>query len=96
MTYVDAPASLLLGELGAPAQTERASPETARRIDAAVQTLLQSAHDRALAILRDNREVLDRCAAALIAHETLDEDALCSLTADLHRPPLPVPIRQAA
>jgi cell division protease FtsH len=96
VTYADAPLSPLLGEAGMPSRAEHASPETAQRIDAAVQELLQSAQERAVAILRDNREVLDRCAAELMAHETLDESQLPSLTADLRPVRSPPSIRQVA
>ncbi len=96
VTYADAPLSPLLGEAGMPSRAEHASPQTAERIDAAVQGLLQSAQERAAAILRDNREVLDRCATALMAHETLDESQLQSLTADLRPVRSPPSIRQVA
>ena len=96
VTYADAPLSPLLGEAGMPSRAEHASPHTAERIDAAVQGLLQSAQDRAGAILRDNRDVLDRCATALMAHETVDESQLQSLTADLRPVRSPPSIRQVA
>jgi len=37
-----------------------------------VRALVLAAQERALAILRANRDVLDQAAAELLAHETLD------------------------
>jgi cell division protease FtsH len=85
VTYADAKPSLLLGEATPTARAERTSPQTAQRIDAAVQGLLQSALDRATGILSDNRVVLDRAAQALLARETLDEAELEALARDLRR-----------
>ncbi|MGH9032016.1 MAG: ATP-dependent zinc metalloprotease FtsH [Acidimicrobiia bacterium] len=50
------------------------SNEVAANIDAEVRRLIESAHSRAELILETNREVLDRLASELIAHETLDTD----------------------
>ena len=44
-----------------------------------------NAFERATAILRDNRAVLDRTARSLLAKETLEERDLVELTADLKR-----------
>ncbi len=63
-------------------------PETAQRIDAAVQRIVQDAFDRATALLREHRPTLDRCAAALLEKETLDEAELRALTSDLPAPAL--------
>jgi len=86
VAYSDAKPTLLLGEEGAAARPVTASPQTAARIDAAVHGLVQGAFERALGILRENRAVLDRAAAALVERETLDETALRELAADLHPP----------
>jgi ATP-dependent Zn protease len=72
------------------------SPETAQRIDAAVQGLLRAAQDRATAILEANRATLDRCAEELLAHETLDEAALRALTTGLKAPAVEAPGADAA
>ena len=87
VAYADAPASPLLGETGRTSHADRTGPDIARGIDRAVQGLLQGAFDRALAILRDNRGVLDRGAQELIVHETLDEAALRILAVDLREAP---------
>ena len=92
VTYADARPSLLLGEEGLSAHSDHGSPETAQRIDAAVRALLQGAQDRSLAILRENRAVLDRSAKALMERETLDEGDLAALASELR---LPSPAPQA-
>ncbi|HEX8375027.1 MAG TPA: ATP-dependent zinc metalloprotease FtsH [Geminicoccaceae bacterium] len=66
-------------------QTERAySEDTAREIDVAVRGIIDRMFERTVAILRANREVLERCARDLLRKETLDENELKSLTTDLH------------
>ena len=74
--------------LDGPAMTaggDEASPDTARRIDDAMARLVQAALATATAVLVDNREVLDRCARALLDKESLDESDILALTADLRR-----------
>ncbi len=95
VAYAPKPVSPFLGEPSGTQPGEQASPETARRIDEAVQGLLEGAFQRATAILRENRAVLDRAAKALIERETLDETELRALAGDLRAPQGP-PMRQAA
>ncbi|HEY6433134.1 MAG TPA: ATP-dependent zinc metalloprotease FtsH [Acetobacteraceae bacterium] len=64
----------------------RFSEETAHDIDVAVRARMEGALKRAVAILRENRAVLDQGAAALLAHETLTGDEI----------PRPVPVAIAA
>jgi cell division protease FtsH len=64
-----------------PAVSER----TQLQIDAAVRALVMGGYERAAAILADNRAVLERCASALLEHETLDEAAIRALTTQLRR-----------
>ena len=59
------------------------SPETQARIDEAVRRIVMEAFERATAILRRHRAVLERCAQALLQHETLDEAQLAALTAEV-------------
>jgi cell division protease FtsH len=63
----------------------RFSEATAERIDAGVRTILDAAFDQALASLRKNRKVLNKCAAELLEHETLDAAELTRLTKALHK-----------
>jgi cell division protease FtsH len=68
------------------------SPDTAATIDNEVRGIVQSAMDRALAVLREKRDVLERSARKLLEKETLDEKEL----AELIGPPAGPPMRVAA
>jgi cell division protease FtsH len=59
------------------------SPATQQRIDEAVRAIVMGAFERAIALLREHRDLLERCARELLARETLDEAALRTLTAPL-------------
>ena len=50
------------------------SARTQERIDEEVSRIVDEAHKQVLALLADNRAKLDSLAAALVEHETLDED----------------------
>jgi len=79
-----------LGNVPGPAPNERHFSEaTAEAIDAAVRTIVHAVFDRATAILAANRDVLERCVAALLEKETLNEDELRALTRDLRLPDAP-------
>jgi cell division protease FtsH len=65
------------------------SPDTQRLLDSEVRRIVTEAHEGVLALLRENRERLDSLAAALLEHETLDEDdayAAAGVTRPLLRP----------
>lgn len=49
------------------------SPQTLRLVDREVHRLVDDAHREVTALLRRNRESLDRIAHALLEHETVDE-----------------------
>jgi cell division protease FtsH len=59
------------------------SDEVAASIDAEVRRLIESAHDAARETLETNRAVLDRLAADLIEHETLETDRVQQVFADV-------------
>jgi cell division protease FtsH len=50
------------------------SMRTQERIDEEVTRIVDEAHKQVLALLADNRDKLDALAAALVEHETLDQD----------------------
>ncbi|MDX2006969.1 MAG: ATP-dependent zinc metalloprotease FtsH [Meiothermus sp.] len=54
--------------------TRQYSEETAKRIDEAVQKLLQEQHDEVETMLTEQREVLERVTRALLEHETLNAE----------------------
>jgi cell division protease FtsH len=57
-----------------PAGTEN-SPETQALIDTEVRRIIDTAHREVATLLQDNRGKLDALVAALLEHETLDENA---------------------
>ena len=67
------------------------SEHTAETIDAAVRQLVEAAFERASKVLAANRTVLERCARELLDRETLEEDRLRDLTADLVKEPPAAP-----
>ena len=80
----DAPKSAFLGQGEAPTYLERRfSEDTARDIDEAVRKIVDEAFHRTIAILEQNRAVLERCAEVLLQKETLLADELAKLTKDL-------------
>ena len=50
------------------------SQHTQELIDDEVRRIVDAAHEEVVALLKDNRDKLDSLAAALLEHETLDED----------------------
>jgi cell division protease FtsH len=50
------------------------SPDTQRRVDEEVRRIVDEAHQQVVVLLQQNRSKLDSLAAALLEHETLDED----------------------
>ncbi|MFO0709963.1 MAG: ATP-dependent zinc metalloprotease FtsH [Sandaracinus sp.] len=57
------------------------SEETARAVDLEVREILERERERALAILKERRGVLDRMVARLLEVETIDRAELATLTA---------------
>ena len=47
------------------------SPETSARVDAEVQSMIAAAHDKAVGILKRDRDVMDKLAAYLLEKETI-------------------------
>jgi cell division protease FtsH len=59
------------------------SEEIAASIDEEVRVLIDAAHDVARSILTDNRAALDRLAADLMEHETLEADQVVQALEDV-------------
>jgi len=71
VAYERDPRNFLTGpDLPMPHREETYAEETAAAIDQEVRSIVQSAMDRALAILRDKRDVLERSARKLLEKET--------------------------
>jgi cell division protease FtsH len=62
-----------------PGQRREYSERTARMIDADIARLLDDAHERVRATLRERRKLLDALAHALLEKETVDREALDAL-----------------
>ncbi|MFC7458480.1 ATP-dependent zinc metalloprotease FtsH [Brachybacterium sp. GCM10030267] len=69
-------------------QAPRFSADTARLIDQEVRALLDNALDEAWAVIVDNRHVLDRLVAELLEKETLGEQELAEIFAQVKKRPL--------
>jgi len=66
------------------------SERLAESVDSEVRKLIESAHDEAYEVLNTNRAILDKLAAALLEHETLDQTALVEIFAGVEKlPPRP-------
>ena len=64
----------------------RYSEATAERMDAAVRELVERIFDRTVALLEDNRDLLESTAKDLLGRETLDEPDLKSVSEKVRRP----------
>ncbi len=93
VAYDRDPRTYLTGpNLPSPQRERDYAEETAAAIDREVSAIVQEAMDRALAILRAKRDVLERSARRLLEKETLDEKELTELIG----PPAGPPLRVAA
>ncbi|HEY7298783.1 MAG TPA: ATP-dependent zinc metalloprotease FtsH [Xanthobacteraceae bacterium] len=80
VAYDRDPRTFLTGpDLPLPQREQEYAETTAAAIDSEVRSLVQHAMDRALAILREKRDVLERSARRLLEKETLDEKELTEL-----------------
>jgi cell division protease FtsH len=66
------------------------SPAAQQLVEDEVRRIVAIAHEQVLALLGENRSRLDGLAAALLEHETLDEDDAYA-AAGVPRPPAPAP-----
>jgi cell division protease FtsH len=73
------------------AQRREISERTAQMVDDEVKRLVDEAYARATTIIMDNRELLDRIAAALLERETIDREDLDHLVKNLPLPPRGLP-----
>ena len=65
------------------AQRREISERTAQTVDTEVKRLIDEAYARAMQIITDNRELLDRIAVALLDRETIDREDLDRLVKNL-------------
>ncbi len=69
------------------AQRREISERTAQMVDTEVKRLIDEAYARAMQIISENRELLDRIALALLDRETIDREDLDRLVRNLPLPP---------
>jgi len=63
------------------------SERLSEQVDAEVRQLIEAAHDEAWTVLNENRDILDHLAQQLLEHETLDQDQLREIFADVTKLP---------
>jgi len=85
VTY-EQPGELFLGNKSPYMLQKKYSESTAQKIDEAVRNIIDNAATRARSILKENRVILDACAAELLKTETLDEKRLKTLTVGIKLP----------
>ena len=68
------------------------SEDTAHAVDGAVRGFVDQAFEQATAILRRNRALLDRTAAALLETETLGEPEIEQVKQQIVTVPAPLPL----
>lgn len=78
------PQSQFLAGMGSPRRS--VSPQVAEAIDQEVKTIVDGAHQMALKILDDNREILAQTAQVLLQEEVLEAQALLEKLEQMQRP----------
>jgi len=73
------------------ASRREVSERTAEMVDDEVKRLIDEAYEKARNLLSENRELLDRMAAALLERETLDREDVDLIVAGRTLPPRPLP-----
>jgi cell division protease FtsH len=63
------------------------SETIAERVDGEVRALIEKAHDEAWQVINANRAILDRLAAELLEHETLDHNEIAEIFKDVEKLP---------
>ncbi len=68
------------------------SDATAREIDAEVRRMIDAAKERAVTIMRQNRDLMNEMAAYLVEHEVMDGETLKAYTGRAARIDIPAPL----
>ncbi len=68
------------------------SEETAAAVDEEVQRIMRESHEKAVALLKEHRRELNALAAALLDHETVDEQEILRVTGLARAPALNTPM----
>jgi cell division protease FtsH len=85
LAYQQGQQAMFLGE-NAPNPRRMVSEDTAKSIDVEVKEIVDTAHEHALAILRQNRELLETIASQLLETEVIEGESLHSLLGKVQSP----------
>jgi cell division protease FtsH len=85
LAYQQGQQSMFLGE-NAPNPRRAVSEDTAKSIDIEVKEIVDTAHEHALAILRQNKELLEEIASQLLETEVIEGEALYNLLGKVQLP----------
>jgi cell division protease FtsH len=83
VSYESEPSPFLGAMPGLPEAGPRYSEDTTHKIDEAIRAIIQNAFERASAILKQHREILEQAAKLLLERETLDKNELEPFTKHL-------------
>lgn len=89
VAYEQEPAPLLGTPVASSPQLRRYSEESAAKIDRSIKEIIDAAFTRAVAILRRNRDTLDRTAKDLLKRETLGPDDIGRIVQQVQRDEAP-------
>jgi cell division protease FtsH len=91
LAYQQGQPSQFLGD-GAPNPRRSVSDDTAKAIDQEVKQIVEDAHDHALAILKQNRELLETIAQKLLETEVIEGETLHALLVQVQTAAEPVAV----
>ncbi|WP_448561552.1 ATP-dependent zinc metalloprotease FtsH4 [Trichothermofontia sp.] len=94
LAYEKGPQNAFLGDGGMINPRRMVSDETAQAIDAEVKEIVEGAHQQALAILNQNRDLLEKIAKRILETEVIEGEELQTLLAEAKLPEAtsPVPV----
>lgn len=94
LAYEKGQQNAFLGDGGVVNPRRMVSDDTAQAIDAEVKEIVEGAHQQALAILRHNRDLLEKIAQRILETEVIEGEELQTLLAEAKAPEaaLPTPV----
>ncbi|WP_404790078.1 ATP-dependent zinc metalloprotease FtsH [Altericista sp. CCNU0014] len=88
LAYQQGQQPMFLGS-GSPDPRRAVSEETSRAIDREVKEIVESAHERAIALLKNNRDLLETITAQLLETEVIEGETLYELLGQVKAAPEP-------
>ncbi|NDJ23386.1 ATP-dependent zinc metalloprotease FtsH [Nostoc sp. B(2019)] len=83
LAYQQGQQAMFLGNGGAPNPRRAVSEDTAKAIDGEVKEIVETAHEQALEILKQNRDLLEAIATQLLETEVIEGEKLHSLLSQI-------------